>query len=163
MNSPSFFGIASVLLALFRPGMLVGQDIDVVELTTEEIQQAYAAGEYTSVELTKAFLERIDRYEDYYNAFISMNPEALDIAARLDEEYRSSGPRGPLHGVPVVIKDNMDYTGLVTTAGFWGFSTAMGGIDMIPGDDAAAVERLRNAGAITVSYTHLTLPTSDLV
>ena len=89
MNSPSFFGIASVLLALLRPGMLVGQDIDVVELTTEEIQHAYAAGEYTSVELTKAFLERIDRYEDYYNAFISMNPEALDIAARLDEEYLS--------------------------------------------------------------------------
>ena len=84
-----------------------------------------------------------------------MNPEALDIAARLDEEYRSSGPRGPLHGVPVVIKDNMDYTGLVTTAGFWGFSTTMGGIDMIPGDDAAAVERLRNAGAIILGKTNL--------
>ena len=135
--------------------MLVGQGIDLVELTTEEIQEAYAAGEYTSVDLTKAFLERIDRYEDYYNAFISMNPEALDIAARLDEEYRSSGPRGPLHGVPVVIKDNMDYSGLVTTAGFWGFSTAMGGIDMIPSDDAAAVERLRDAGAIILGKTNL--------
>lgn len=135
--------------------MLVGQGIDLVELTTEAIQEAYAAGEYTSVDLTKAFLERIDRYEDYYNAFISMNPEALDIAARLDEEYRSSGPRGPLHGVPVVIKDNMDYSGLVTTAGFWGFSTAMGGIDMIPSDDAAAVERLRDAGAIILGKTNL--------
>ncbi|MCS5555268.1 MAG: amidase [Arenicellales bacterium] len=155
MNSPSFVSIASVLLALLRPGMLVGQGIDLVELTTEAIQEAYAAGEYTSVDLTKAFLERIDRYEDYYNAFISMNPEALDIAARLDEEYRSSGPRGPLHGVPVVIKDNMDYSGLVTTAGFWGFSTAMGGIDMIPSDDAAAVERLRNAGAIILGKTNL--------
>ncbi|MCH2653323.1 MAG: amidase [Gemmatimonadetes bacterium] len=155
MNSPSFVSIASVLLALLRPGMLVGQGIDLVELTTEAIQEAYAAGEYTSVDLTKAFLERIDRYEDYYNAFISMNPEALDIAARLDEEYRSSGPRGPLHGVPVVIKDNMDYSGLVTTAGFWGFSTAMGGIDMIPSDDAAAVERLRDAGAIILGKTNL--------
>ncbi|HIF55829.1 MAG TPA: amidase [Gemmatimonadetes bacterium] len=155
MNSPSFVSIASVLLALLRPGMLVGQGIDLVELTTEAIQEAYSTGEYTSVDLTKAFLERIDRYEDYYNAFISMNPEALDIAARLDEEYRSSGPRGPLHGVPVVIKDNMDYSGLVTTAGFWGFSTAMGGIDMIPSDDAAAVERLRNAGAIILGKTNL--------
>tara|TARA_B100000809_G_scaffold68531_1_gene65707 strand:+ start:6397 stop:8013 length:1617 start_codon:yes stop_codon:yes gene_type:complete len=155
MNSPSFVSIASVLLALLRPGMLVGQGIDLVELTTEAIQEAYAAGEYTSVDLTKAFLERIDRYEDYYNAFISMNPEALDIAARLDEEYRSSGPRGPLHGVPVVIKDNMDYSGLVTTVGFWGFSTAMGGIDMIPSDDAAAVERLRDAGAIILGKTNL--------
>ena len=78
MNSPSFFGIASVLLALFRPGMLVGQDIDVVELTTEEIQQAYAAGEYTSVELTKAFLERIDRYEDYYNCLLYTSPSPRD-------------------------------------------------------------------------------------
>ncbi|MEC7808800.1 MAG: amidase [Gemmatimonadota bacterium] len=155
MNSPSFVSIASVLLALLRPEMLVGQGIDLVELTTEAIQEAYAAGEYTSVDLTKAFLERIDRYEDYYNAFISMNPKALDIAARLDEEYRSSGPRGPLHGVPVVIKDNMDYSGLVTTAGFWGFSTAMGGIDMIPSDDAAAVERLRDAGAIILGKTNL--------
>ena len=66
MNPTSFVGIASLLLALLRPGVLVGQDIDVVELTTEEIQQAYAAGEYTSEDLTKAFLERIDRYEDYY-------------------------------------------------------------------------------------------------
>ena len=149
MNRPSLIGRASVLLALYSPGPLIGQSIDVVELTTEVIQEAYAAGDYTAVELTKAFLERIDRYEKHYNAFISMNPEALDVAARLDEEYRSSGPRGPLHGVPVVIKDNMDYSGLVTTAGFWGFSTAKGGIDMIPGDDAAAVERLRVAGGIS--------------
>ena len=155
MNRPSLIGRASVLLALCSPGPLIGQSIDVVELTTEVIQEAYAAGDYTAVELTKAFLERIDRYEKHYNAFISMNPEALDVAARLDEEYRSSGPRGPLHGVPVVIKDNMDYSGLVTTAGFWGFSTAKGGIDMIPGDDAAAVERLRVAGGIILGKTNL--------
>ena len=131
------------------------QSIDVVELTTAEIQRAYAAGEYTAVEVTQAFLARIDRYEDHYNAFISMNPDALAAAARLDEEYRASGPRGPLHGVPVVIKDNIDYRHLVTTVGFSGFSSATGGIDMIPDDDAAVVERLRLAGAIILGKTNL--------
>jgi len=156
MKPSALVGITAILPALLSPGILVGQGINLVELTTEGIQGAYAAGEYTAVDLTQAFLERIGRYEDYYNAFVSMNPEALEVAARLDEEYRSSGPRGPLHGVPVVIKDNMeDYGGLVTTAGFWGFSTAMGGIDMIPGDDAAVVERLRDAGAIILGKTNL--------
>ncbi|MED5564125.1 MAG: amidase family protein, partial [Gemmatimonadota bacterium] len=72
--------------------------IDVVELTVQDIQTAYAAGEFTAVEVTTAFLDQIDHYEDHYNALISMNPDALAIAAALDEEYASTGPRGPLHG-----------------------------------------------------------------
>ena len=107
------------------------------------------------MDLTRAFLERIALYEHHYNALISVNPDALAIANALDEEYRSTGPRGPLHGVPVVIKDNLDYAGLVTTAGFSGFSAAAGGIDMIPEDDAAAVERLREAGAIVLGKTNM--------
>jgi Asp-tRNA(Asn)/Glu-tRNA(Gln) amidotransferase A subunit family amidase len=129
--------------------------IDVMELTVRDVQAAYAAGEYTAVELTRAFLDHIERYEGHYNALISMNGDALTIAAALDEEYASQGPRGPLHGVPVVIKDNLDYGGLVTTAGFSGFSEATGGIDMIPEDDAAAVARLREAGAIVLGKTNL--------
>ena len=132
-----------------------GPAVDVVELTAEQIQAGLAAGEYTAVDLTGAFLERIALYEDHYNAMISINPDALAIADALDEEYRSTGPRGPLHGVPVVIKDNLDYGGLVTTAGFSGFSTAAGGIDMIPEDNAAAVERLREAGAIVLGKTNM--------
>jgi Asp-tRNA(Asn)/Glu-tRNA(Gln) amidotransferase A subunit family amidase len=130
-------------------------DLDVVELTAERIQRDYAAGRYTAVELVQAYLDRIARYEDVYNAFISMNPAALEIAAALDAEYATSGPRGPLHGVPVVIKDNLDYGGLVTTAGFSGFSAATGGVDMIPDDDAAVVTRLRAAGAIILGKTNL--------
>ena len=129
--------------------------IDVIELTARDIQTAYAAGEFTAVELTRAFLDRIDRFESHYNALISMNADALAIAAALDQEYASIGPRGPLHGVPVVIKDNLDYGGLVTTAGFSGFSEATGGIDMVPADDAMAVARLREAGAIVLGKTNL--------
>ena len=86
----------------------------VTELTVRDVQAAYATGKFTAVELTQAFLYRIDRYESHYNALISMNPDALLTAAALDEEYATSGPRGPLHGVPVVIKDNLDYGGLVS-------------------------------------------------
>ncbi len=132
-----------------------GPGVDVVELTAEQIQAGLAAGDFTSVDLTRAFLERIALYEDRYNALISINPDALAIADALDKEYRATGPRGPLHGVPVVIKDNLDYGGLVTTAGFSGFSAATGGVDMIPGDDAAVVERLRAAGTIVLGKTNM--------
>ena len=129
--------------------------IAAMELTVRDIQAAYANGEFTAVELTRAFLDRIDRYEGHYNALISMNPDALATAATLDEEYASKGPRGPLHGVPVVIKDNLDYGGLGTTAGFSGFSAVTGGIDMIPQNDATVVARLREAGAIVLGKTNL--------
>lgn len=129
--------------------------VDVVELTVDRVHADYRAGRYTAVDLTCAFLGRIDRYEALYNAFVSMNPDAVAQAARLDEERRTLGARGPLHGVPVVVKDNLDYAGLVTTAGFAGFSSETGGVDMIPGDDAAVVERLRAAGAIVLGKTNM--------
>jgi len=151
------FGIALALVAsaIAIPSPASSQDIDVVEMTVADVASGYAAGDFTAVELTEAFLARISRYENHYNAFISMNPDALATAAALDVEYAGSGPRGPLHGVPVVIKDNIDYGGLVTTAGWEGFSSATGGVDMIPGDDAAVVTRLRDAGAIILGKTNL--------
>lgn len=130
-------------------------DVELVELTVDRIRRDLAAGAYTAVELTRVSLARIARYEDRYNAFISMNPDALETAAQLDREYAAAGPRGPLHGVPVVIKDNFDYGGLVTTAGYEGLSSATGGIDMIPDDDAAAVQRLREAGAVILGKTNM--------
>jgi amidase len=125
------------------------------ELTVEAIQAGLAAGRFSAVQLTRAALARIARYEETYNAFVSLNPEALATAAALDEEYLRTGPRGPLHGVPVVVKDNMDMAGLVTTAGFAGFSSATGGVDLVPDDDAAVVTRLREAGAVILGKTNL--------
>lgn len=144
--------IAAVVAA---PPALAGQSPDVVELTVEDVRAGYAASSFTAVELTRAFLARIERYEQRYNAFISMNPDALREAAALDRAYASEGPKGPLHGVPVVVKDNIDMEGLVTTAGWEGFSYLSGGVDMIPGDDAAVVTRLRDAGAIILGKTNL--------
>lgn len=150
------------ILAWLAPAPQVGaqpaaaqQEVDVVELTAEQLAEGYAEGRYTVTEVTRAFLDRIERYEDRYNAFISMNPDALADAAALDAELAAGASRGPLHGVPVVIKDNIDIAGLVTTAGWDGFSAATGGVDMVPQDDAAIVERLREAGVVLLGKTNL--------
>lgn len=129
--------------------------VDVTELTVAEIEAGFAANTFTSASLTQAFLDRIATYESTYNAFISLNPEALAIAAALDAEYDLTGPRSPLHGVPVVVKDNMDYAGLVTTNGYAGFSSATGGIDIVPSNDSSVVERLQAAGAVIIGKTNL--------
>jgi len=145
----------SLLLGLLVPGRAEAQRPDVVELTVTDVREGLATGRFSAVTLTRAFLERIERYESRYNAFVLLNPWALDIAAELDAEYAASGPRGPLHGVPVVIKDNIDYAGLPTTAGWEGFSGRSGGIDMVPDDDAVVVTRLTEAGAIILGKTNL--------
>ncbi|HYO25626.1 MAG TPA: amidase [Lacipirellulaceae bacterium] len=129
--------------------------VDVVELTVQEIEAGLAANTFTSVSLTQSFLDRIALYESTYNAFVSLNPDALSIAAALDLEYQLTGPRSPLHGVPVVVKDNMDYAGLVTTNGYAGFSSATGGIDIVPSNDSSVVARLKAAGAVIIGKTNL--------
>jgi len=148
-------GLLTALLVVAAAPTALQAQVDPVELTIEQIHEGFRTGAFTAEELTRASLERISRYERHYNAFISMNPDALEIARALDVEYAGDGPRGPLHGVPVVIKDNIDYGGLVTTAGFDGFSSRTGGVDMIPERDATVVKRLRDAGAIILGKTNL--------
>ena len=145
----------AVLFALASMPIAARAQVDPVELTVAEIQEGLRTGAFTAEDLTRASLERIARYESHYNAFVSMNPAALEIARALDVEYAGSGPRGPLHGVPVVIKDNIDYGGLVTTAGFDGFSSRTGGVDVVPQRDASVVQRLRDAGAVILGKTNL--------
>ncbi len=154
--------LAAVLGAMSAAPSVVAQTAagssglpDVTELTVSDVAEGYRSGAFTAVDLTGAFLLRIERYESHYNAFISLNADALRRAAELDAEYVRSGPRGPLHGVPVVIKDNIDQAGQVTTAGFDGFSREAGGVDMIPAENAAVVTRLLEAGAIVLGKTNL--------
>ena len=142
-------------LLLFGLLALVRGYIDVVELTASEIQAAYEEGEYTAEELTMAFLERIEKYEPVYNAFVYINPDAVETARAMDKEYAESGPRSPLHGVPVVIKDNQNLARVPTSKGYWGFRRSTGGLDMIPARDASVVARLKEAGAIIMGKTNL--------
>ncbi|MEX2467391.1 MAG: amidase [Gemmatimonadota bacterium] len=145
----------AVLLSVSVLPAAARAQVDVVELTVTEIQEGLRSGAFTAEDLTRASIARIAQYESHYNAFISMNPDAIAIAQALDVEYAGTGPRGPLHGVPVVIKDNIDYGGLVTTAGFDGFSSEAGGVDMIPERDATVAARLRAAGAVILGKTNL--------
>ncbi|MEJ2288064.1 MAG: amidase [Deinococcales bacterium] len=118
-----------------------------------ELQAAMASGEASALQLTETYLARIaaiDRRGPTLNAVIELNPEALAIAADLDRERRERGPRGPLHGIPVLVKDNID-TGdrMMTTAG----SLALEG-NLAP-EDAGVVARLRRAGAVLLGKTNL--------
>jgi amidase len=136
------------------PGTALAQ-VDVVELTAKDIADGYASGAFTAVELTSAFLERINTYEPLYNAFTFLNPDALETAAALDAELLATGPRGPLHGVPVVIKESMDFAGLPSTGAFAALSSQAGGVDLFPEVDATVVARLRDAGAIILGRTNM--------
>ncbi len=155
------FGPRALLLfaALFVAGCRAPEasspPIDIVELSVEDISRDLAASRYTVVELAAAHLDRIARYEDAYNAFISLNPNVLEEAARLDAVPLDVRAERPLFGVPIVLKDNIDQAGQVTTAGFEGFSAEAGGVDLIAPDDAASAQRLRAAGALILGKTNL--------
>lgn len=117
------------------------------------LQAALAAGSLSSEKLTADYLNRIeafDRRGPALRAMLDLNPEALSIAADLDRERRSSGPRGPLHGIPIALKDNLDtHDSMSTTAG----SLALEGHRASA--DAFAVAKLRAAGAILLAKTNL--------
>lgn len=123
-----------------------------LEATIPELQQAMESSELTSVQLVDFYLARIAAYDDAgpkLNAFILVNPKARDEAAALDAERAASGSRGQLHGIPVVVKDNIGTSDMPTTAG----SLALDGF--IPTEDAFQVRRLREAGAVIIGKTNL--------
>ena len=123
------------------------------ELTITDIQTRMAAGELTAVALTEYYLRRIatlDRSGPALNSIIELNPDALEIAAALDAERREHGPRSALHGVPILLKDNIDTADrMQTTAG----SLALEG--HIAAQDATVAARLRAAGAVILGKTNL--------
>ncbi|MDB5320098.1 MAG: Amidase [Phycisphaerales bacterium] len=129
---------------------------DLETLTAEQIEADYTAGKYTAADLTQAYLNQISTYSSVYNAFISLNPTALQDAAALDAKRSQPGfVPGPLFGVPIAIKDSMDVKGIPTTGGSSALSSKTGGIDIIPDKDAPLVARLRDAGAIILGKTNI--------
>ncbi|WP_370614432.1 amidase [Mumia sp. Pv 4-285] len=133
--------------------------VDLSTLTIAETLKGLETGKYSSVELVEAFLDRIEAYEPYYNAFTQMNPDALSDAAASDARRTKGKGKKPrvraLEGVPIVIKDSMDVKGMPTTSGWSLTSPISGGISLVPETDAPAVERLREAGAIIIGKTNL--------
>src|SRR5438874_1384812 len=123
------------------------------EVSIADLQAGLKSGKYTAKSLVEKYLERIeavDRKGPGLNSVIEVNPEATTIAAALDKDRKEKGPRGPLHGVPVLIKDNIDTADkMATTAG----SLALVGAK--PAQDAFVVKRLREAGAVILGKTNL--------
>lgn len=123
------------------------------EITIFEMQQSLAAGKYTSKSLVRKYLERIDDVDKSgpaVNSVIETNPEAEATAEALDRERKAKGSRGPLHGVPILIKDNIDTADqMMTTAG----SLAL--LNTHASQDAFIVQKLRNAGAVILGKTNL--------
>lgn len=122
---------------------------DLETATVADINRAIDAGALSSERLVELSLARIAAYEPGLNALITVNPRALDEARALDAERRARGRRSPLHGIPVIVKDNIDTRDLPTSLGFYGLEGA------VPLSDAAVIARLRAAGAIILAKTNL--------
>jgi amidase len=124
--------------------------IAVVEASVAELQAAMTAGKTTAEQIVRLYLERIERYEDRLRATMVVNPNALADARRLDAERAEGRVRGPLHGIPVALKDNIQTTDMPTTGGALAFA------GFVPPYDATLVTRLEEAGAIVLAKTTLT-------
>ena len=119
------------------------QERDLEGLTIADLSPRIKNGEISPVELTRLFLERIHRLNPILNAYVTLTEErALRDAGLAEEEIRSGKYRGPLHGIPVSVKDNLATKGVRTTAGSKILSA------WVPDFDATAVARLKEAGAI---------------
>ena len=123
------------------------------EATIADLQQRMQSGRATARSLAEQYLARIeaiDRNGPTLRSVLELNPEALEIADQLDAERKSRGPRGPLHGIPILLKDNIATADrMMTTAG----SLALAGVK--PPKDAFLVDRLRKAGAVILGKTNL--------
>ena len=121
------------------------------EATLDQLQEALGSGRTSARSLTARYLARIAALDPKLRSVIETNPEATAIAAALDAERKRKGPRGPLHGIPVLVKDNIDSADrMKTTAGSLALVDAPS-----PGKDAFVVRRLREAGALLLGKTNL--------
>jgi amidase len=148
-----------VLLSAAALGVFLGsctspetgeERFDVVEATIPEMQSAMESGRVTSRELVEAHLLRIALYEERVNAVIAVNADALAEADRLDQERAEGRVRGPLHGIPVALKDNVHTTHMPTTGGALAFE------GFVPPYEATLTKNLREAGAIILAKTVMT-------
>jgi len=147
--------ISMMLLGCELPEMQIESDFvrfGLEEITIDELKQGYQSGEFTVQEVVSAYLDRIrdlDQNGPELNSVLTINENALQIAEELDAELESGNLRGVLHGVPVLLKDNIDTADMPTTAG----SRFMEG--SVPPKDAFIVKRLKEEGAIILGKTNL--------
>jgi amidase len=147
-------GVAALpVLPRFALAQARTDPIAVEEATIADLEAAFISGRTTARAVTQAHLDRIEAYDKrgpFINSLITVNPRALEEADRLDDLMRTSGrPSGPLHGIPVIVKDNIDVAGLPMTSGFQGWK------NYYPPVDAPVVRKVRAAGGIILAKASL--------
>jgi amidase len=144
--------VAAAVALLLLTNQAGGADFKLMEASVADVHQAYKTHELTARQLVQMYLDRIAAYDQKgpkINAIINLNPQALEEADRLDAAFAKSGMVGPLHGIPVLIKDQADVAGLPTTMGSVLFK------DFVPQKDSFVAAKLRAAGAIVLGKTTL--------
>jgi len=154
MRSSSFplRSLFAVTLGLLAASVAPAATFELSSASVADIDRAFDSGALTSEQLVTLCLKRIEAYDKagpHLNAIITLNPKALDTARALDAERKAHGPRSPIHGIPIILKDNYNTADLPTTAG----SVFLEG--SIPPADATMVARLRAAGAIILAKANL--------
>jgi amidase len=148
---PSMSLAKKTVRTIFGTDKIVSSELD--EITVGEIMNGYKSGKYTVRSITEQYINRIkeiDKHGPSINSVIELNPDAVKIADELDKELKEKGAKGSLHGIPILIKDNIDTAdGMETTAG----SLALLGSK--PQKDASLVQNLRKAGALILGKTNL--------
>lgn len=135
-----------------KPAMGQASSIELSTATLAELNDAFEAGALDAEQLVTHSLDRIEAYDSagpQLNAVLTLNPRAVERARALDAERATDGPRSPLHGIPVVLKDNVDTADMPTTAGSFMLAGSL------PPDDAFLVQKLRDAGAIILAKLNM--------
>ncbi len=149
------FSVSSISFAFFikniSGAMMESQDFVLEEATIVDLQQAMTLGKLTAVELTKAYIERINQLDQRLSSVVEINPDALQIAENLDKERKAGKVRSVLHGIPILLKDNIDTADkMKTTAGSLALVDAP-----TPKQDAFLVQKLRQVGVVILGKTNL--------
>ena len=144
-----YTALVLIFIAIACQNSEQSKPVDVSELTIAEIHAAYENDRYTAEDLIRTYLDRIEEYDSAINSITTINSEAIAIARQLDQEYQETGILRPLHGIPVIVKDNYNTAGLPTTAG----ALALAGF--IPDQDAPTIARLKEAGAIILAKSNM--------
>lgn len=138
----SLIVVALASLASCNQQQQAAKPYEVEDVSLAQISADLAAGATTSAAVTQAYIDRINRYDDQLNAVIMIAPDALQQAAASDARRRDGKAIGPMDGIPILLKDNIDALGMPTTAGSWAMT------ENLPKQDSEVAERLRAAGAV---------------
>ena len=149
MKKYLIFFIFAFFLFSYKVLAITKAPLDITKMSIEDLENALEKGYITSEVLVNLYLERIEKYDDLFNSINQINENAIEEARKLDDERKEGKIRGKLHGIPLLVKCNIDVKGLPTTAG----TKAL--LDNYPINNSFAVQKLIDEGAIILGSTNM--------